>query len=200
MPPVLVQPLAVAGLPAAALTAIIAERGGVTVADYMALCLTHPEHGYYRRRLAIGAAGDFVTAPEISQVFGEILGGWCVGVWQANGSWPAHRLVELGPGRGTLAADVLRTLKLRPACRDGVSLDLVEINTALIAEQQRSLEGLDRPLRWCPAFEPQAVPTIVLANEFLDALPVRQLVHGNGQWRGRLGVCRRGAGRTGQRA
>jgi SAM-dependent MidA family methyltransferase len=100
---------------AAKLAARIACDGPIGIADYMQACLQDPEHGYYRRRPAIGSSGDFITAPEISQVFGEIIGLWCAVVWQQMGSPPAVRLLELGPGRGTLMLDVLRAARLVPA-------------------------------------------------------------------------------------
>ena len=96
---------------------IARDRVRSNVADYMQACLQDPEHGYYRRQPAIGSGGDFVTAPEISQVFGEIIGLWCAVVWQQMGSPPALRLIELGPGRGTLMLDVLRAARLVPAFR-----------------------------------------------------------------------------------
>lgn len=163
----------------------IARQGPVSVREYMALCLTDPTHGYYRRRNAIGSTGDFVTAPEVSQVFGELLGIWTATVWQQLGSPGRWRLVELGPGRGTLMRDLLRALKVLPECLPGLAVELIEISEPLMAEQ-RALLGSAADVVWHSELAPAPLPTIVIANEFLDALPVRQLVRAGGQWHERL--------------
>ncbi len=116
----------------------IARDGPITVADYIDVCLQHPEHGYYRRQAAIGAAADFVTAPEISQVFGELIGLWCAVVWQQMGSPASLRLIEMGPGRGTLMRDALRAARLVPAFRAALHIELVETNETL-QQLQRDL-------------------------------------------------------------
>lgn len=159
----------------------IAATGPMSVARYMELCLAHPQHGYYATRDPLGAAGDFVTAPEISQMFGEMLGAWVAAVWQAMGR-PAFRLVELGPGRGTLMADALRVLAMAGA-RDAAEIWLVETSPPLRAEQARRIPGA----RWAARLEdvPEG-PCIVLANEFLDALPVRQFLKSPEGWRERM--------------
>jgi SAM-dependent MidA family methyltransferase len=166
------------------LRARIAEEGPVDIASWMRICLDHPEHGYYRRRGAIGAAGDFVTAPEISQIFGELIGAWCAATWTMLGRPDPVRLVELGPGRGTLLADALRALA-RPAADFVAALDLhlVEINPVLRAAQRQAIA---RRAHWHERLDtlPDG-PAIILANEFLDALPVRQLVRDGAHWRER---------------
>src|SRR5437660_4393238 len=109
----------------AGLRRIIAADGPMSVATFMGLCLGHPVHGYYARRDPFGRAGDFVTAPEISQMFGELIGLWAAAVWQAMGAPAALHLVELGPGRGTLMADALRAAKVVPAVRAALAVHVV---------------------------------------------------------------------------
>ncbi|WP_442919362.1 class I SAM-dependent methyltransferase [Methylobacterium sp. SyP6R] len=153
---------------------LIAVEGPITIERYMALCLGHPVHGYYRTRDPLGAAGDFTTAPEISQIFGELLGLWTAEVWHGLGRPSPFRLVELGPGRGTLMADALRALKAAaPDCLAAADLHLVETSPTLRAAQGRALA--DAAPTWHDSID--TLPggrAILLANEFFDALPVRQ--------------------------
>ncbi|MGX7706778.1 class I SAM-dependent methyltransferase [Methylobacterium sp. Gmos1] len=153
---------------------LIALEGPITIERYMALCLGHPVHGYYRTRDPLGAAGDFTTAPEISQIFGELLGLWTAEVWHGLGRPAAFRLVELGPGRGTLMADALRALRAAaPDCLAAADLHLVETSPTLRAAQRRALPNATPT--WHDAIDTlPGGPAIVLANEFFDALPVRQ--------------------------
>ena len=172
-----------------ALTDEIRERirrdGPLSVAAYMELCLTHPAHGYYRRGRPIGAAGDFITAPEVSQMFGELLGLWCAAVWQSMGRPRPVRLVELGPGRGTLMADALRAAETVPAFRDAIDLHLVESSESLRTEQSARL-GHAQPT-WHERFETVPPgPVLVVANEFFDALPIRQFERVGDTWRERV--------------
>jgi NADH dehydrogenase [ubiquinone] 1 alpha subcomplex assembly factor 7 len=163
----------------------IRRDGPIPVADYMALCLGDPEHGYYRRADAIGRGGDFVTAPEISQMFGELIGAWAAGVWTAMGRPSPVRLVELGPGRGTLMADALRAVaKAAPDFRAAIELHLVEINAALRARQAQALDAAQPAWHQAIATVP-AGPAIVIANEFFDALPVEQYERTREGWRQR---------------
>ncbi len=167
----------------------IRQSGPLTVAAYMAEALGHPEHGYYRSRDPFGAAGDFITAPEISQMFGELVGLWCVEMWQAMGSPPALRLVELGPGRGTLMADALRAARLRPAFAEALTLHLVETSPALRARQAAALRdaGLTRPPLWHDSLaEVPAGPMLLIANELFDALPIHQYQRTDAGWRERV--------------
>jgi len=151
----------------------IRRDGPITVAEYMQACLHDPEHGYYRTRAAIGAAGDFITAPEISQVFGELIGLWCAVVWQQMGSPAKVNLVELGPGRGTLMRDALRAAKSVPEFLEAARLHLVETNDALRELQQQAIK---MPADRHDSFMTLAAdPTILVANEFLDTFPVNQL-------------------------
>lgn len=169
------------------LARLIAEAGPITVADYMAHCLGDPEHGYYLTREPFGPAGDFVTAPEISQMFGELVGAWLAEAWHAAGRPSPVRLVELGPGRGTLAADVARTLALLPDLVAATTLHLVETSPRLRDVQARTLAAAPVAVDWHDGLD--AVPsgfTLAVANEFFDALPVRQFVRTPEAWRERV--------------
>jgi SAM-dependent MidA family methyltransferase len=161
----------------AEIRARIAARGPMPVADYMALCLGHPRHGYYMTRDPFGARGDFITAPEVSQMFGELIGAWTAAVWQQMGAPKGVRLVELGPGRGTLMSDALRAAKAMPGFVDTAHVHFVETSPTLQATQRETLRGVAPPVSWHAALEEvPAGPAIVLANEFFDALPVHQAV------------------------
>jgi NADH dehydrogenase [ubiquinone] 1 alpha subcomplex assembly factor 7 len=166
---------------------MIAAEGPITVEGYMALCLGHPLHGYYASRDPLGAAGDFTTAPEISQMFGELIGLWAIELWRLMGAPRRLRLVELGPGRGTLMADLLRAARLRPAFLDAIAVELVEASPVLRETQREKLAGLPVPIVWRERFSdvPEG-PALVIANEFLDALPVRQFVRTERGWCERL--------------
>ena len=161
----------------AEIRARITAHGPLPVADYMTLCLAHPEHGYYMTRDPLGARGDFITAPEVSQMFGELIGVWMAAVWRQMDGPPRVRLVELGPGRGTLMSDALRALKVMPAFLVAATLHLVEISPVLKAKQREMLSGVAVPVSWHASFDevPEG-PAIVIANEFFDALPVHQAV------------------------
>jgi NADH dehydrogenase [ubiquinone] 1 alpha subcomplex assembly factor 7 len=165
----------------------IAAIGSIGVGTYMELCLTHPERGYYITRDPFGAAGDFTTAPEISQMFGELIGLWAAAVWRAMDSPTALHLVELGPGRGTMMVDALRAARVVPQFRDALAVHLIEISPALERQQRRALELSDVPVSWHRSLD--AVPDgplIVLANEFFDALPVSQAVMCADGWHERV--------------
>jgi SAM-dependent MidA family methyltransferase len=161
----------------------IAQEGPLTVERYMDLCLRH----YYATRDPLGAAGDFTTAPEISQMFGELIGLWIIEAWNGMGRPSPVRLVELGPGRGTLMADALRAARLLPDFLGAATVHLVETSPALRAVQERTLAAAPAPAAWHERLEdvPEG-PAIVVANEFLDALPVRQFVATARGWCERL--------------
>lgn len=167
---------------------LILADGPITLADYMALALGDPDDGYYITRDPLGRSGDFVTAPEISQMFGEIVGIWLVEAWRALGHPLPVRLVELGPGRGTLMADILRVVsRLAPPLAAGLDLHLVETSPALRARQAATLAGSGIAPTWHAAFaDVPAGPMLLVANEFFDALPIRQFVHADGTWRERV--------------
>ncbi len=167
---------------------LIAAEGPISVARYMALCLGHPTLGYYTTRDPFGAAGDFTTAPEISQMFGELIGLWAGQVWLDMGAPSPVRLVEVGPGRGTLMADALRALgRAIPAFARAAQVCMVETSPVLAARQRQALAASGFAVEWRTAVE-EALdgPTILIANELLDALPIRQYVATPGGWRERL--------------
>ena len=165
---------------------LIKSSGPMPVWRYMQLCLTHPEHGYYLSRDPLGREGDFTTAPEVSQMFGELLGLWAASVWKAIGSPPVLRLVELGPGRGTMMADALRALRVLPPLHQSLSIHLVEINAVLRDKQEETLFGV-RNITWHDSIDeiPEG-PAIILANEYFDVLPIHQAVRRESAWHERV--------------
>jgi NADH dehydrogenase [ubiquinone] 1 alpha subcomplex assembly factor 7 len=170
-----------------ALREMIATDGPMPLDRYMALALGHPQHGYYITRDPFGAAGDFVTSPEISQMFGELLGLWAAEFWNAMGSPARLRLVELGPGRGTLMADLLRVARIVPEFQSALDVHLVESSPVLEQAQRARLAASGFEVTWHReiATLPRG-PLIVIANEFFDALPVRHYVQTPVGWRERL--------------
>lgn len=168
---------------AAQLAREIAASGPIPVAQWMARALGDARHGYYTTRDPLGAAGDFTTAPEISQMFGELIGLWAADLWQRAGS-PAIRLVELGPGRGTLMADFWRATARVPGFHAASRLHLVETSPVLRAAQARMLPHAD--FHDSLAQVPDDAPLLLIANEFFDALPVRQLIRTATGWRERM--------------
>jgi NADH dehydrogenase [ubiquinone] 1 alpha subcomplex assembly factor 7 len=168
-----------------ALAARIRSGGPISLADYMAEALTHPTLGYYRRGDPLGVAGDFITAPEISQMFGELIGLWLVDTWDRLERPDPVLLIELGPGRGTLMADALRAARTRSAFRAAIDLHLVESSLTLRRSQAALLADAD-PC-WHDGFETvPSGPLLLLANEFFDALPIRQFERGQTGWRERM--------------
>jgi len=160
----------------------IQTTGPLTLADYMADCLLHPQHGYYATRDPFGAAGDFTTAPEISQMFGELLGLCLAQTWLDQGSPTPFTLAEIGPGRGTLMADVLRGTVLVPGLHAAARVTLIEASPTLRAVQARTLGG--HPVTWLDhAADLPEAPLFLLANEFFDALPIRQFTRDPAGWR-----------------
>jgi NADH dehydrogenase [ubiquinone] 1 alpha subcomplex assembly factor 7 len=161
---------------------LIKASGPMPVWRYMELCLTHPEFGYYVSRDPLGREGDFTTAPEVSQMFGELLGLWAASVWKAIGSPPLLRLIELGPGRGTMMADALRALRVLPPLYQSLSVHLVEINPVLRDKQKSMLSGA-RNIAWHDSIDdvPDG-PAVILANEYFDVLPIHQVVRRETGW------------------
>ena len=162
----------------------IASSGPLTVADYMAEALLHPDHGYYTTGAPFGTAGDFTTAPEISQMFGELLGLCLAQSWMDQGAPAAFTLAELGPGRGTLMADVLRATARVPGFLQAANIVLVEVSPKLRKLQVQALDGHDATWVDSVADLPDA-PLWCVANEFFDALPIRQFVRDADGWRER---------------
>ncbi|XSG81293.1 MAG: class I SAM-dependent methyltransferase [Methyloligella sp. ZOD6] len=180
---------------AARLAARIRADGPFSVAAYMEACLTDSEHGYYATRQPMGRGGDFVTAPEISQIFGELIGIWVIATWQALGQPEEITVAELGPGRGTLLHDALRSWRNFPDFRRSVRLALVERSDTLKAIQADTLaaeieQAPPVPASWHESLQTlPPSPLIVIANEFLDALPIRQFVRRGHAWHERLVTC-----------
>lgn len=159
---------------------IVATEGPMRLDRFMALCLGHPLHGYYMKRDPFGERGDFITSPEISQIFGELIGVWCAAAWDAMGK-PSHfNLVELGPGRGTLMADILKASKVMPGFRDAAQVHLVEMSPALHALQKEKF-GANATWHDSIASVPDG-PVLLIANEFFDAIPIRQFEKREGKW------------------
>jgi NADH dehydrogenase [ubiquinone] 1 alpha subcomplex assembly factor 7 len=170
------------------LAARIAATGPLPFHDFVAACLYDPGHGYYTTANPLGRAGDFITAPEISQVFGELAGLWAGEVWRDMGEPAPVRLIELGPGRGTLMADALRALRVLPSFKTAAAVELVETSEPLRRAQQEALASAGCAVSWHRRLEDVPLgPTILIANEFLDCLPVQHFVYdaGAGLWRER---------------
>lgn len=159
----------------------------MSIARYMELCLGHPHYGYYMTRDPFGPTGDFITAPEISQMFGELVGIWCADTWLKMGSPSPCALVELGPGRGTLMADALRAIRKIPGMAEALSITLVETSPILRQAQHKALckAGLD--ITWSESVSNlPKMPLLLVANEFFDALPVHQFIRMDRGWHERL--------------
>lgn len=163
----------------------IRAEGPLSVAAYMAIALHDPALGYYASRRPIGAGGDFVTAPEISQIFGELVGVWCAAMWERIGRPDPVILAELGPGSGLLIGDLLRAAATVPEFRRALRFHLIEASPLLRGEQQRRLTSAE-PVWLSRVEELPAGPLLMIANEFLDALPIRQLVRGRRHWAERM--------------
>ena len=163
----------------------IGAHGPLTIAAFIAMALHDPAAGYYARRQPLGGRGDFITAPEISQIFGELIGLWCADLWQRMGSPDPVIVAELGPGRGVLMADFLRAATGVPGFRQAMRLHLVEVSPVLRAEQQARLAAAS-PVWVDDVGALPDEPLLLVANEFLDALPIRQLVRGNAHWAERI--------------
>ncbi len=159
---------------------IISVEGPMPIDRYMGLCLGHPTHGYYMKHDPFGEEGDFITAPEISQIFGELIGVWCAAGWAAMGSPANFNLVELGPGRGTLMADILKAAKVMPGFREAAQVHLVETSLILRGLQK---EKLGSAVTWHDSVDslPNG-PMLLIANEFFDAIPIRQFEKRDGRW------------------
>jgi NADH dehydrogenase [ubiquinone] 1 alpha subcomplex assembly factor 7 len=161
---------------------LIRSSGPMPVWRYMELCLTHPQHGYYISRDPLGREGDFTTSPEVSQMFGELLGLWTASVWKTIGSPSLLRLIELGPGRGTMMADALRALRVLPPLYQALSIHLVEINPVLREKQKATLSGV-RNIAWHDSIDGvPGGPAVIFANEYFDVLPIHQAVKRETGW------------------
>ncbi len=149
----------------------------MSVAEYMSLCLLDPKYGYYPTRDPLGSDGDFITAPEISQMFGEVLGLWVIQSWKDMGSPGSFNLVEMGPGRGIMMSDMLRAINLAPDCMENLTVYLIEASAALEAVQGKTLENSPAPVYWVSSLDEVPLgPTVIIGNEYLDCLPIRQFI------------------------
>lgn len=165
------------------LVARIARTGPISLADYMADCLMHPTHGYYATRDPFGQSGDFITAPEISQMFGELIGLSLAQAWLDQDSPAAITLAELGPGRGTLMADALRATKAVPGFHDALTVHFVEASPVLRQAQAKAVPDAI----WHDSITTLPdQPLFLIANEFFDALPIRQFVRAGDGWREKM--------------
>ncbi|SVD54165.1 uncharacterized protein METZ01_LOCUS407019, partial [marine metagenome] len=165
----------------------IESEGSITLADYMAESLGHSEFGYYNNTVPLGKSGDFITSPEVSQMFGELIGLWSAVCWQQLGAPNKFNFIELGPGRGTLLMDAIRAAKVVPGYLDSIELHLVETSPILAKLQKQSLSTLKNSCLWYKKFEqvPDG-PFFLIGNEFIDALPIRQYIGADGEWYERL--------------
>ena len=166
----------------------IAAQGPMTLAEFWNAALFDPVDGYYTSRRPFGADGDFITAPDVSQMFGELVGAWLVAAWRALGSPSPFALAEIGPGRGTLMADILRTVRqLDTGFSRAARVHLIEVSDRLAGIQHERLSGFDMPLwRHRTIAELPAMPLLAVANELFDAIAIRQLVHDGTALRERL--------------
>jgi len=166
---------------------IIAETGPISLETYMNFAMLHPRHGYYATKAPLGATGDFTTAPEISQIFGELVGLWAAAVWRSMGAPKPFILAELGPGRGSLMADALRATRTVPDFHDAADLRLVEASGPLRQSQRAALAAFPlRPVWHRMVGELPSGPAIIIANEFFDCLPIRHFVRGKDGWHEKL--------------
>jgi SAM-dependent MidA family methyltransferase len=166
---------------------LIGLAGPMPVAAFMGHCLGHPQHGYYVTQEPFGTGGDFTTSPEISQMFGELVGLWAAAVWQQMGSPADVRLIELGPGRGTMMLDMLRAANVMPGFRRALSVHLIESSPTLVERQKQTLANQDIAFEWHESLAD--VPdgaAIIVANEYFDAIPVNQAVKQADGWHERV--------------
>ncbi|KAB2676165.1 class I SAM-dependent methyltransferase [Brucella tritici] len=167
---------------------LIAASGPISVADYMAACLGDREAGYYTTREPFGRDGDFITAPEVSQMFGELIGIWCVSEWDALGCPDNIVLCEIGPGRGTLMSDMLRTIgRLAPQMLGYARVVMVETSPRLVERQREKLANIGAKIDWFERFSDISAdtangPLILVTNELFDAIPFRQFVKVDGRF------------------
>jgi len=167
---------------------LIAGTGPIPVSEYMATCLFDPQDGYYTTREPFGAEGDFVTAPEISQMFGELVAVWLYQAWQALGRPNPVTLAEIGPGRGTLMKDMLRALmRLDPGFAGSATFAMIETSPRLAKVQKATLSEAGAGIGWHETIAtlPEA-PLLIVGNELFDAIPIRQFVRMGGGWRERM--------------
>lgn len=162
---------------------LIKKDGPISMAHFMELCLTHPEFGYYTGHDPIGAEGDFITAPEVSQMFGELIGLFMADYWLGLGRPKPFHFIELGPGRGTLMKDALRAIEVVPGMRESVHVHFLEVSPTLKKKQAKAVPDAN----WVESLD--EVPggmSFIIANEFFDCLPVRQFQMTDSGWAERV--------------
>ena len=165
----------------------IRTEGSLSVAAFMTVALFHPMAGFYATKDPLGAANDFITAPEISQMFGELLGLWAAECWMQMGAPSRFELIELGPGTGRMMSDMLRAGRAAPGFLDAVHVTLIEASPALKMVQGQTLANAPVPIGWAKGFDKApSGPAVIIGNEFLDCLPLRQAIRHQGQWRERV--------------
>lgn len=164
----------------------IKQKGPITVQRYMELALYHPLYGYYQSQKVLGKEGDYITAPELTQVFGELLALWMVGLWHRLKKPSPIQIIELGPGRGVMMQDILRIARKFPDFYKGLEVYLVETSPLLKQKQQELLR--DMPVQWAEEINkiPEGKVTFFFANEFFDALPIQQEIKVANEWKVRL--------------
>jgi SAM-dependent MidA family methyltransferase len=166
---------------------LIGMQGPISIADYMAICLFDPRQGYYTTRDPFGSGGDFITAPEVSQMFGELIGAWIVSTWRALGRPASPVVAEIGPGRGTLMKDMVRTiLRIAPQLQAAADFRLIEVSDRLAETQAATLREMPGSFGWHKDVEelPRR-PLFIVGNELFDAVPIRQYVRTTDGWRER---------------
>ncbi|MFT6462561.1 MAG: NADH dehydrogenase [ubiquinone] 1 alpha subcomplex assembly factor 7 [Maricaulis maris] len=165
----------------------IRSGGPISIAAFMTEALFDPRHGFYATKDPIGAGADFITAPEISQIFGELIGLVAAQTWLDMGRPAAFKLIEMGPGRGTMMSDALRAARTVPGFMDATEIMLIEASAALKAVQAQTLGPSGAQIRWIDRLDAAAPgPCFIVGNEFLDCLPVRQALRHKGEWHERL--------------
>ena len=169
------------------IVSLIEADGPLSLARYMELCLGHPHYGYYMTRDPFGQQGDFITAPEISQMFGELIGVWCANTWIKMGRPSPCAVVELGPGRGTLMVDALRAIRKVSGMAEALSITLVETSPVLRQSQKKLLNQAEFSIQWTDSISNlPKIPLLLIANEFFDALPLHQYIRMATGWHERL--------------
>jgi len=169
------------------LKSLITETGPISIAKFMEEALSHPKYGYYHTCNPFGKSGDFITAPEVSQIFGELIGIWCATNWVQMGQPKDVALVELGPGLGTLMDDLLRATKHVAGFHDALDIYMVETSPVLKVIQQKRLESIRSKVTWCDTVDDiPNKPLLLVANEFFDALPIHQYIYTNAKWHERV--------------
>ncbi|MGH1377235.1 MAG: class I SAM-dependent methyltransferase [Alphaproteobacteria bacterium] len=165
---------------------IIDADGSMNLGEFISTALCHPEYGYYMKGAPFGAGGDFVTAPEISQMFGEVIGAWVIDIWFQMGKPETLNLIECGPGRGTLMSDIMRVGKSVDGFVDAINIQLVEASGSLQVMQKDALK--DYVVSWHSEISEinKGAPSILIGNEFLDALPIEQLMRNENGWQKRV--------------